>query len=97
MWSCLKPFGMDEIHSWTFWVGPDFKDLLAWTKCLYGYLGWTKYDLIPGMFWHRPNVLWMFWTGPDVYKTLHIAPIQTMACNGHDTGAMRMGGIAPAK
>lgn len=47
--------------------------------------------------WCRPNVLWMFWTGPDVYKILHIAPIQTMAVYGHDTGAMRMGGIAPAK
>ena len=38
------PFGMDQIFSWTFWKGPNIKDLLAWTKCLmdqmsYGHFG----------------------------------------------------------
>lgn len=31
IWSCPKPFGMEKICSWTFWIGPAFKDLLAWT------------------------------------------------------------------
>ena len=25
---CTKSFGMDQIGSWIFWVGPNFKDLL---------------------------------------------------------------------
>ena len=35
IWSCPKQFGMDQTCSWTFWIGPNFKDHLAWTKCLF--------------------------------------------------------------
>ena len=41
-WSRPKPFGMDQICSWMFWIGPNFKGLLAWTKCLMDILDRTK-------------------------------------------------------
>ena len=49
LWSCPKPSGMNQIHSWTFWTGPNFKGLwhganVLWIKCLI--------DI-----WTRPSVL----------------------------------------
>ena len=44
--SCPKLFCMDQIYSWTFWTVPDFKDLLAWTKCLKDILDRTRYSIL---------------------------------------------------
>ena len=45
IWSCPKLFGMDQICSWLFWTGSNFKGLLAWTKGLMDILDRTKYLL----------------------------------------------------
>lgn len=44
--SCRRPgftsqghFDMDQMCPWTFWTGPNIKDLWAWTKCLSGHFG----------------------------------------------------------
>ena len=29
-----RPLHINQICPWTFWIGSNFKDLLAWTKCL---------------------------------------------------------------
>ena len=34
IWSCPETFGMDQIHSWTFWKTPNVRDLLPWIKYL---------------------------------------------------------------
>ena len=36
---CQGPFGMDQICSWTFWTGPNFKNLLAWTQRVHRHFG----------------------------------------------------------
>ena len=38
----LGPFGMDQIHSWTSWIGPNIKCLLAWTRRLMDILDNTE-------------------------------------------------------
>ena len=65
IWCHPIPFGMDQVCSWTFWTGTIFKDLLAWTKCLMDTLGTTKGPVNINNFWYVPNVLQMFWIGPD--------------------------------
>ena len=34
---------MDQIRPWTFWIGPNFKNLLVYTKGLTAVLDKTKY------------------------------------------------------
>lgn len=46
IWSCPKQFGIDQTCSWKFWKEPNFKDILAWTKCLMNVLDSTKCLLI---------------------------------------------------
>ena len=44
IWSCPKSFGINQIYPWSFLIGINLKDLLAWIKCLlnqmsYGHFG----------------------------------------------------------
>ena len=40
------PVSVDHMSPWTFWRGPNIKDLLVWTKCLSDILDRTKCLLI---------------------------------------------------
>lgn len=44
IWSSPKPFWVNQICSWTFWHGSDFKLLVSWTRCLMDILDRTKYS-----------------------------------------------------
>lgn len=39
-----KPFDMNQICSWTFWIRPNFKNFLVWIKCLMDVLDKTRYQ-----------------------------------------------------